>query len=688
MKDFLDRIGFKRKTNKTVESTTLELTSKTIQQRIFLFGGLVIILMLIIIMRLFYIQIISNESYTKKLENYTRRYDTITTPRGEIKDRNGDLIVTNKITKSIIYYPPTFLKDEDEWELATKFSQNFSTEEIKLNRSDLTDLFIYLHEDLVKERVTAEDLANYPDGKPSNYQFGTLLKSKVSDEDRDSLSEKDINAFKVYQQMIKPTSGGMKEVISSASNNEIAYLAEHNLDYPGFQSFSNWDREYLDNFGLKGILGDVSTRAQGLSSESVDFYLAKGYSRDERMGRSGLEKQYEDLISGNKKIQDIVYSSDGFANSIEIESGTKGNNLIMATDIGLQAEVERIVTKTIEENRGQQFRKYYDSTYVVISDPRNGDVLASVAVKTDKDGNLYNDASLNHLNAVVPGSTVKGAMVYLGLSEGKMSPTEQISDAPIKIAGTPEKSSSQHLVSTNAITALAQSSNVYMFHVAMRIADANYGYNRPLYGIDQADFIKMKNNFAKFGLGVETGIDVPNEEVGYIGKNFQGGFLLDYAIGQYDSYTPMQLSSYINTIANDGVRVKPRYVKSAEDPITGVQVYENPVEILSILEDKTALSYVQQGFRACVTDGLCRGVLNHSRYDVAAKTGTSEVILTLEDGTVVKDAPHSLLVGYAPYESPEVTISCVAPHAFNTRTLNNICQPITNEIFDYYFNNK
>lgn len=688
LKDFIDKISFKRQTNKVVKSTNSLQTNVIIQKRIIFFGFLLVVGMAIILARLFYLQVYSNDDYIAKLDNYTRRYQTITTPRGEMVDRNGKTIVSNKIIKSIIYYPPNFHTATDKWELAQKFAKNFKTDELIANQSDLTDLYLFLHLDLIEERLSESELADIASGKYTNEQYSYLIKGKVTDEDRQSLLDFDIKAYKVYQQMTKASSGGMKVIISDVSNQEIAYLAEHNLDYPGFDSFSNWDRQYLDSYGLRGVLGNVSTEAQGLSSEMIDYYLAKDYSRDERMGLSGLEEYYEEVISGDKTIQDVVYTNEGYADPVEIQKGSKGNDLVLTVDLDLQKEVEKIVKDTMLAEKSNPNRKYFDTAYVLVSNPKNGDILASVAFKTDKDGELYNNAVYNHLDAAIPGSTIKGATVYLGLSEGKMDPLEQIMDTPIKIAGTPLKRSYQNLVSTNAITALAQSSNVYMFHVAMRVAEANYAYDQPLYGIDEQDFIKLKNNYSRFGLGTLTGIDMPNEAPGYEGKNFVSGFLLDYAMGQYDTYTPMQLITYINTIANDGVRVKPRYVKEAKDPITGLTVYENEVETVSILEDQKSLKYVQEGFRACVTEGLCQGTLNNDRYTVAAKTGTAEDTFTNDDGEVVSNAPHSLLVGYAPYEAPEVSIACVTPNSMNDKVLSNICQPITSKIFDYYFNNK
>ena len=103
------------------------------------------------------------------------------------------------------------------------------------------------------------------------------------------------------------------------------------------------------------------------------------------------------------------------------------------------------------------------------------------------------------------------------------------------------------------------SSNVYMFKTAMNIAGVQYVRGGTL-DIPQKAFDTMRYYFGQFGLG-KTGIDLPNESAGQMGKSSQPGFLLDLSIGQYDTYTPLQLAQYISTIANGGYRMQPQVVK-------------------------------------------------------------------------------------------------------------------------------
>src|SRR5690606_31853900 len=84
--------------------------------------------------------------------------------------------------------------------------------------------------------------------------------------------------------------------------------------------------------------------------------------------------------------------------------------------------------------------------------------------------------------------------------------------------------------------------------------------------IDFSGFEKFRRYFQQFGLGTETGVDYPYEATGFEGTNPMAGNLLDFAIGQYDTYTALQLAQYVSTIANDGYRVRPRFLKEIREP--------------------------------------------------------------------------------------------------------------------------
>jgi cell division protein FtsI/penicillin-binding protein 2 len=248
------------------------------------------------------------------------------------------------------------------------------------------------------------------------------------------------------------------------------------------------------------------------------------------------------------------------------------------------------------------------------------------------------------------------------------------------------KKSYKYLGRVNDLQALAVSSNVYMFHIAMLLGGATYKYDEPL-DVNIAAFDLMRNYYSQFGLGSLTGVDVPYEATGYKGSATLGGHLLDFAIGQYDTYTVMQLGQYISTIANGGYRIQPRILLKATEANSDVVSYQNDVTVLNVLENKAALLRVQMGLRLCVTGGLCKGY-SAIPVAVAAKTGTAETFVTDAKGNLI-DSSNSLVIAYAPYSKPEISIACGIPNSFSVIfAYDNLCYKVVNDILLYYFSGR
>ena len=193
----------------------------------------------------------------------------------------------------------------------------------------------------------------------------------------------------------------------------------------------------------------------------------------------------------------------------------------------------------------------------------------------------------------------------------------------------------------------------------------------------------MRNYYSMFGLGTVTGLDVPNEAQYNTGKITQAGLLLDYSIGQYESYTPIQLLQYVSTIYNGGKKVQPKLVNTATEVNSDYVVYENKTKVLSTLPgSEEDLETVQMGFREVVTGTHRIAPLANLDVAVAAKTGTAEA----------GDYTNASLVGYAPYdEEPQVAFACTLPESStNDRSVGsnlcayNIMPEVLEEFFDKY----
>lgn len=658
--------------------------NKIFATRIKLFALITSAVFVLVLLQLFSMQILQQDSYQIKLENFTQTYQTMASPRGEIFDRKGEILVTNTERLAIVYFPPLNTSTQQEWDRAYAMADAFEFSLETLTLRDLKDLYILLYPDLASDKITDAEWDQYDAGKITSVGIYNLKLTRISETDVQPIDDRTKEAFIVRTAMNASPYQSLKIIKDNVSIDEVAYLIEHNSQFPGFDVNIYFDRSYPQGTLLKGLVGSVTNSKQGLASENLLYYLALGYSRNSSVGRSGIELQYESLLKGSNSQYSVSFNDDGLALLNEAQKGSKGQDLTLSIDIGLQRHLESVLANLLDQEKNNALRAYMDTIYVVAMDPSSGDVLSLAGMKTAEDGTYFNDPVSAYTDSFAAGSVIKGAVVYMGLTEGLIRAGETLLDAPIKIADTPLKRSWKDLGLVNDLSALSMSSNVYMFNIAMRLGGASYTYNGPL-NIDPAAFDTIRSYFSQFGLGTITGLDVPNEALGYRGFSTLGGHLLDFAIGQYDTYTTIQLAQYISTIANDGIRVKPRLLLESQLSDSDIVSYQNPVSILSTLEDQVALDRVQSGFRLCVTDGLCK-VLGNLPVEVAAKTGTAESFLLDASGNSF-DAPNSVAVSYAPYDQPEIAVACAIPHAWNTSSQANLCLSISREIYAYYFAN-
>ena len=290
--------------------------------------------------------------------------------------------------------------------------------------------------------------------------------------------------------------------------------------------------------------------------------------------------------------------------------------------------------KILKQYKGSE--SMLDRAFVVMMNPKNGQVLSMAGKRlVEKDGKMeVEDYALGTLTSSYElGSTVKGATVLTGFETNAITPGTHFYDAPMKFKGTKEKKSWKNFGDIDDLRALQVSSNVYMFNIALKIAGVGYVKNSSL-DIKQEYFDKMRYYFRQFGLGVQTGIDLPNETAGQIGrKDNQPGFLLDYSIGQYDTYTPLQLAQYISTIANGGYRMKPQIVQEIreqtvqKDEVGKVVQSIEPVVLNRIDMKQEYINQVKEGFRKVFQEGDGTGVRAFQKHHI---------------NQLVKQGPHKL----------------------------------------------
>lgn len=652
---------------------------KMIEHRIQMIEGIIIFLFFIILIVLVKTIYFNSAFYIEKLEKLTEVIvEGESAPRGRIYDRNYNLLVDNESVPIIYYQKSKNITVSEELNLAYQIIEHIELDISKLNIRNLKEFWLANHQEEAASRITTEEYEKLKRRVLTNSDIENLKINRITEEDLNSYNEHDKEAAYLYYLMNRGYSYEEKIIKEDASDDEFSYFSENNDRLNGFNTKITWKRKYLYGDTFKTILGSVGS----IPKEQKEEYLKKGYALTDKVGISNIEKQYEDLLKGTQ----AKYLKKSNQMLEKISDAKRGNDIVLSIDIHLQMEVDNIIEEQLIRAKSEANTKYLTKTYVIIQRPNTGEILAMSGRELYQKGNSYDSYDITPYaltDPMAPGSVVKGASMLVGYNTGSVQIGEVMTDECIKIKNLPKKCSSHQVGRLNDIIALAESSNVYQFKIAMRVAKANYQYNEPLV-IDENAFDVYRNTFHEFGLGVRTEIDLPVESLGYSGKNRAPDLLLNYAIGQYDTYTPIQLSQYITTIASNGKRLKPQLLKEVYEPTKndelGKLAYKiEPITLNTVTTEEKYLKRVQEGFRAVMTIGLGKNVMGDAP-DPAGKTGTSESFMdTNGDGKIDTETVSNAFVGYAPYDNPEMTITVTSP---------DVEDPNTNVSFHSYVNRR
>ena len=616
-------------------------------QRFYFRFSIIIIFITIINIRLYYLENTKKsfyqEQYDLKSNNIIEGYSA---PRGRIIDRNGIVLVDNYSINIITYRKVSNVSEIDlAFQILNKinYSKYASKEEI---------IEYHLNTISILDYLTANEKKLYQERKLSYDQVKEIQRNRISKEELDQYNQEYQKAISIYNLMNKGYSYETKIIKNeNVSNNECANIIEANI--PGVTCELSWKRTpvYED---LSPIYGSISQIPQ----EEKDYYLDLGYNLNDLVGISYLEKQYDQYLQGTKTLYSV--NND---NTLEIyKEGSRGNDLQLSIDIKLVQEINQIIKNNLLKSTQLKKTDYFNSAYVIVSSPSTGNILSLNGIRILKDGNDYTfkEVTPNIINtSYTMGSVIKGASMTVGYLNNLINPNQKIYDSCVKLHFVPAKCSHKPLGWLDDISALQTSSNYYQFLLAIGLTGKKYSYNMELNATSQ-HFDIYRQTFAKFGLGSKTGIDLPNETTGITGNIIADDLLLNLAIGQYDTYTPIALSQYINTIASNGKRLKMNLVSKVLDN-QGNIVLNNEPTILSTIEDTGYFDRIKEGMRQVLDGGTGRGYVD-PKYNPAGKTGTSETYYDKTTTTITQT-----LAMFAPVNNPKYSIIVITPNvSYNT----------------------
>lgn len=671
-----------------------KFNSHSIPTRLNLLFAIVILLFMTIIGRLLYMQVVNKDFYEAKLASASQTRVTTGSARGEIYDAAGKPLVENTVKQVVAF-----------------------TRSNKMTATDLKDISAKLltYVTVSSPDLTERQIADYYLADPAVYKktVEALPKDKRFDSDGNQLSESDLynNAVEsVSSNQTNYTEDEKKAIYlfsqlnavgnfatgniqtDPLSDTQVALIASASKELPGISISTSWDRKVLET-SLASIVGSVSSEKSGLPAEEVDVYLKKGYSLNDRVGTSYLEKQYEEVLQGKRTVKEIHLDKHGDMESVEnIEEGSKGKNIKLTIDLAFQDSVDSLLKSYFNSELANGGAQYSEGVYAVALNPKTGAVLAMSGIKHNlESGELTPDSLGTVTNVFVPGSVVKAATISSGWENGVLSGNQTLTDQPIVFQGSAPINSwytlSYGSFPITAVEALEYSSNAYMIQTALGMMGQTYQPDMTV-KTDKLESAmgKLRATFSEYGLGASTGIDLPDESTGFIPKEYNFANYITNAFGQFDNYTPMQLAQYVATIANNGVRLAPRIVEGVYDNneqggLGNLIQSIDTKEMNKINISESDMSILQQGFyqvshgTSALTTG--RAFSNGATVSISGKTGTAESYV---NGG--QKANNTNAVAYAPTDNPQIAVAVVFPH--NTNLTNGVGPSIARDIINLY----
>lgn len=648
----------RKKSKKTAQSV--------IPSRLNFLLWVVALLLLALVARLFYLQVLNGSSFKAEVKSSDTTVQTNNVQRGMIYDSSGKVLVGNQVHQAITYTKGADVTSADLYKIANRLGNyvNVGTK-TKLTQRQAEDYYL-ADSDNLKAIVKKLHLSSQV---TSNGQYNKALAYLNKHPEVYKLTKLQQNKARIYAAMSGAYSLSTTYIKSTGvTAKELAEVGEHLNEMPGVKIGKAWTRNYPQGKDIQNLTGTLSS---GLPSDELNSMLAQGYSRNDDVGQSYLEKLYQSTLAGSKSQTEVMTTGNTTKEKVKY-AGKKGDNLVLTINSKFQKQVQSI----LEKNYSSAGIAYSTGVYAVVMNPNTGEIYAMAGIDRDPTTGKQTTDEIGAINhPITMGSVVKGAMIMGGFMSGVITPSNNtLTDMPIKLAGTSAKTSwfnktGSANIALNAATALEVSSNSYMMQLAMKEGGMKYVSGGAI-DLDPSIFTKLRYYFKMFGLGVKTGIDLPGESSGYEGPSKQSniGSALDLSYGNYDGYTTIQLAQYMSTIANGGYRMRPYIVKQVrgtnKDGSLGAIEYTTKPEVLGIIPATAAEWKI-------VKEGLYDVVHGSSTYitgkklasdtpSISGKTGTAETFYKNNSTVTLSFA------GYAPSDNPQVVVALAIPGASNS----------------------
>ena len=661
---------------------------------------LAVIIVIVPILRLFNVQITNHAAYLAASNSRATPTVVEKAPRGDIKDRNGKSLVTNREGYSLLWIK-TAATDSEINPMLAKVVEILAESQYMLSDSlpvSAVQPYEYIFTDNNSNNSTEDEKELwFSDKKRVKIE---MTADEVIAEYRKVYNISDDIPEHVARKIIGIRYDADTNGFSFASPYCIARdidieiiskIKERKTEFPDIEVSTDYFRQYEYGSLAAHTLGRIGK----IYKEEYDKLRDKGYGFNDLVGKQGIEKICESDLHGKDGRRVLLPSGTEELPGVKSEEAVAGNYVVLTIDSGLQMACEEALKNTIEEialkgqGAGLQKGADADAGAAVVIDVRNGEVLALASYPS------YNPEVFNEMYAQMlederkplwnralsgtysPGSTFKPLTAIAALETGAVTSDERLyCDGVYKVFKDYQPKCWIYLDYKrthgweNVTKAIEDSCNLYFYEAGRRT------------GIDSlGEYAKM------FGLGEYTGIELGEESKGAMaGPEYKkklegedaewfGGDTIQASIGQsYSNFTPIQLANYIATIANGGTRYRPHLVKSVNrtDDGKAVKITEPVIEKMAQVS-KDNISIVKKGMYGVVDEGSASSIFAGYPIEIGGKTGTAQ-------GNS-NESNTALFVAFAPYDNPEIAVSVVIEHGVRGVNAANVAK----KIFDEYF---
>lgn len=662
--------------------------------------GLVVALIFLVaavyVIRLFSLQLMEDEDSAYNSATTTTYEQRVSAARGEILDRHGTVLVSNRATYNVIINSFVLYNSDDPNGYLLKLAETcrkYGIEYVDSLPLSATRPYTYTEE-------------------AQNYIYKRFLLGREWDADMtaDNLAKKLKSVYRISEEYTEEQARlimGLRyeldlptyaytdtyTLAEDVTAEELAIIKE--LAIPGLDVTTTTVREYNTSFAAQ-LLGHVAAMS---GTQYEDTYEALGYAMDAKVGQDGLEEAFEEYLHGTDGVKVVTVAADGtVVDEYWKTEPQSGANVVTTIDIGLQEVAEKALAQRIQEVAATASGDGLDADAgaVVVMDVNNGEVLAAANYPTYDPRDYYTNytemaeaevsplANRALMYTYPPGSTFKPITAIAAMRFG-VSPGYAVEDTGRYMEYADQEFTPACWIYTaqgythgilDMRGALAQSCNIYFYTMGDM-----FGSNSTI----------LQDVAESFGVGQDPGSEVASatgqmasaavKAETYADNDVESGWYqadeITAAIGQsLTEMTPLQMCRYVTALANKGTLYKATFLRRAVSSDFQSLVKSNDyVPTATGLLSDSEWQVIHDGMRQCVTEGTGQK-LNDYEIAVCAKTGTAQ------HGTGGSD--NGAFVCWAPAENPEIAIAIYVEHGASGSNFTEVAE----DIMDYYFNSK